>query len=61
MDFSTSARVKTGAEHTPGHIVILLQVIVAQQLDLSIRQAASIHFKQLLHKGWEPKSGVCSM
>ena len=48
------------AESTPGHIVILLQVIVSQQLDLPIRQAASIIFKQLLHKGWDPKNGMRS-
>jgi len=45
------------AQVLPGHLVTVLQVIVAPQLDLAIRQAASIHFKQILSKGWEPKEG----
>lgn len=46
------------AQVLPGHLVTVLQVIVAPQLDLAIRQAASIHFKQILSKGWEPKEGI---
>ncbi|KAK3262901.1 hypothetical protein CYMTET_28267 [Cymbomonas tetramitiformis] len=42
------------AQDAPGHLVMLMQAVVAPQLDPSIRQAAAIHFKQLLSKRWKP-------
>lgn len=38
-----------------GHVVGLMQVAVAAQAELPMRQAASIHFKNLVAKGWEPR------
>ncbi|CAN8254239.1 unnamed protein product [Cochlearia groenlandica] len=44
-------------QHTPQHLVRVLQIIVDGGCDLSIRQAASIHFKNFIAKRWHPHSG----
>jgi len=36
-----------------------LQIIVDGGSDLSVRQSASIHFKNFIAKHWEPHSGNC--
>ena len=41
--------------YSKGHVVGLMQVAVAAQAELPMRQAASIHFKNLVAKGWEPR------
>ena len=41
--------------YSKGHVVGLMQVACAPQAELSMRQAASIHFKNLVAKGWEPR------
>lgn len=38
-----------------GHVVGLMQVAVAPQAELPMRQAAAIHFKNLVGKGWDPR------
>tara|TARA_B110000305_G_C19377950_1_gene608010 strand:- start:111 stop:1232 length:1122 start_codon:yes stop_codon:yes gene_type:complete len=38
-----------------GHVVGLMQVAVAVQAELPMRQAAAIHFKNLVGKGWDPR------
>jgi hypothetical protein len=48
----------TQAQTAPGHLLNVLQVIAAPQCDMSVRQAGSIHFKQILTKGWDPKHGA---
>eukprot|EP00898_Chlorokybus_atmophyticus_P004844 jgi/Chlat1/5360/Chrsp35S05283 len=39
----------------PGHIASLLQAALAPQLEISIRQVASINLKNLVNREWEPK------
>ena len=41
--------------YAKGHVVGLMQVAVAPQAELAMRQAASIHFKNLVAKGWAPR------
>ena len=38
-----------------GHVVGLMQVAVAPQAELPMRQAAAIHFKNLVGKAWDPR------
>ena len=45
----------TQHSYAKGHVVGLMQVAVAPQAELPMRQAASIHFKNLVAKGWEPR------
>ena len=45
----------TQHSYVKGHVVGLMQVAVAPQAELPMRQAASIHFKNLVAKGWEPR------
>lgn len=45
----------TQYSYSKGHVVGLMQVAVAAQAELPMRQAASIHFKNLVAKGWEPR------
>ncbi|KAG6549125.1 hypothetical protein Mapa_009351 [Marchantia paleacea] len=42
-------------QHAPGHLVGLLQIIVANNVDLSIRQVASIYFKNVSAREWTPR------
>ncbi|KAL9295485.1 Importin beta-like SAD2 [Arabidopsis thaliana] len=44
-------------QHTPQHLIRILQIIVDGGSDLSVRQSASIHFKNFIAKHWEPHSG----
>ncbi|CAA7016727.1 unnamed protein product [Microthlaspi erraticum] len=44
-------------QHTPQHLIRVLQIIVDGGCDPAIRQAASIHFKNFIAKHWEPHSG----
>lgn len=46
-------------QHTPQHLIRILQIIVDVGSDLSVRQSASIHFKNFIAKHWEPHSGIC--
>ncbi|XP_024026202.1 importin beta-like SAD2 isoform X1 [Morus notabilis] len=41
-------------QYTPQHLVRLLQIIVDNNCDLSVRQVASIHFKNFIAKNWSP-------
>ncbi|KAH9783928.1 Importin beta-like SAD2 [Citrus sinensis] len=41
-------------QYTPQHLVRLLQIIVDNNCDLSVRQVASIHFKNFIAKNWAP-------
>ncbi|XP_051118176.1 importin beta-like SAD2 [Andrographis paniculata] len=41
-------------EHAPGHLVRLLQIIVQKNLDMAVRQVASISFKNFIAKNWAP-------
>lgn len=40
-----------------GHLSSLMQCVVAVQLDISLRQAASIQFKNLVVRCWDPEEG----
>ncbi|CAN8280002.1 unnamed protein product [Cochlearia groenlandica] len=44
-------------QHTPQHLVRVLQIVVDGGCDHAIRQAACIHFKNFIAKHWEPHSG----
>ncbi|XP_010525660.1 PREDICTED: importin beta-like SAD2 homolog isoform X2 [Tarenaya hassleriana] len=44
-------------QHTPQHLIRVLQIIVDGGFDLAVRQAASIHFKNFVAKNWESLSG----
>ncbi|CAN4120945.1 unnamed protein product [Withania somnifera] len=41
-------------QHTPQHLVRLLQIIVDGSCDMAVRQVASIHFKNFVAKNWSP-------
>ncbi|PSS24000.1 Importin beta-like [Actinidia chinensis var. chinensis] len=41
-------------QHTPQHLVRLLQIIVDGNCDMAVRQVASIHFKNFIAKNWSP-------
>ncbi|XP_060181526.1 importin beta-like SAD2 [Lycium barbarum] len=41
-------------QHTPQHLVRLLQIIVDGSCDMAVRQVASIHFKNFVAKNWCP-------
>lgn len=41
-------------QHKPGHLVGLMRIVVLEDVELSIRQIASINFKNLVSKDWEP-------
>ncbi|KAB1213416.1 hypothetical protein CJ030_MR5G003514 [Morella rubra] len=41
-------------QHTPQHLVRLLQIIVDNNCDMAVRQVASIHFKNFIAKNWSP-------
>ncbi|ERN11860.1 importin beta-like SAD2 [Amborella trichopoda] len=41
-------------QYTPQHLVRLLQIIVDGSRDISVRQVASIHFKNFVGKNWAP-------
>lgn len=41
-------------QYAPQHLVRLLQIIVDGNCDLSVRQVASIHFKNFVAKNWSP-------
>ena len=38
--------------HAPGHLVGLLQIVVTPSIDISIRQVASIEFKNAVGRHW---------
>ncbi|KAI4302714.1 hypothetical protein MLD38_038431 [Melastoma candidum] len=42
-------------QHTPQHLVRLLQIIVDNNCELGVRQVASIHFKNFVAKNWSPR------
>lgn len=42
-------------QHAPGHLVGLLQIIIATNVDFSIRQIASIYFKNVIARDWSPR------
>ncbi|EFJ12043.1 hypothetical protein SELMODRAFT_158348 [Selaginella moellendorffii] len=44
-------------ELAEGHLVRLLQIIVSTNLELSVRQIASIYFKNVLSREWSPRDG----
>uniref|UniRef100_A0A1D1XYP0 Putative importin-7 n=1 Tax=Anthurium amnicola TaxID=1678845 RepID=A0A1D1XYP0_9ARAE len=41
-------------QYTPQHLVRLLQIVVNANLDLAVRQVASINFKNFVAKNWSP-------
>ncbi|CAA7396144.1 unnamed protein product [Spirodela intermedia] len=41
-------------QYTPQHLVRLLQIVVNGNLDLAVRQVASINFKNFVAKNWSP-------
>ncbi|XP_014497675.1 importin beta-like SAD2 [Vigna radiata var. radiata] len=41
-------------QYTPQHLVRLLQIIVDNNVDMGVRQVASIHFKNFIAKNWSP-------
>lgn len=43
------------ASKTPGHAMVVLELVAkADACDASVRQAAAVHFKNLIKKGWDP-------
>lgn len=44
-------------ELAPGHVVNLLRVAGEPSVDLGVRQVASISFKQVAKRHWEPNGG----
>jgi hypothetical protein len=42
-------------QHVEGHLVGLLQIVVAANVDLSIRQVASIYLKNVSARDWMPR------
>ncbi|XP_010542760.1 PREDICTED: importin beta-like SAD2 isoform X1 [Tarenaya hassleriana] len=42
-------------EHTPQHLVRLLQIVVDGNCDMAVRQIASINFKNVVAKNWTPE------
>jgi hypothetical protein len=45
-------------QHVQGHLVGLLQITVATNVDISIRQVASIYFKNVTARDWLPREPV---
>ena len=41
-------------QHTPQHLVRLLQIVVDGNCDMAVRQIASIQFKNFIAKNWAP-------
>lgn len=41
-------------QYTPQHLVRLLQIVVNGNLDIAVRQVASINFKNFVAKNWSP-------
>ncbi|XP_078434318.1 ARM repeat superfamily protein isoform X2 [Wolffia australiana] len=41
-------------QYTPQHLVRLLQIVVSSNLDIAVRQVASINFKNFVAKNWSP-------
>ncbi|KAK7374757.1 hypothetical protein VNO80_08194 [Phaseolus coccineus] len=41
-------------QYAPQHLVRLLQIIVDNNVDMGVRQVASIHFKNFIAKNWSP-------
>ncbi|KAL2329682.1 hypothetical protein Fmac_017263 [Flemingia macrophylla] len=41
-------------QYAPLHLVRLLQIIVDSNVDMGVRQVASIHFKNFIAKNWSP-------
>ncbi|KAL2459824.1 Importin beta-like SAD2 [Forsythia ovata] len=41
-------------QYAPQHLVRLLQIIVDGNVDMAVRQVASIHFKNFIGKNWSP-------
>ncbi|KAG4922859.1 hypothetical protein JHK86_051672 [Glycine max] len=46
--------VNFGFQYAPQHLVRLLQIIVDNNVDMGVRQVASIHFKNFIAKNWSP-------
>lgn len=46
-------------QHSPGQLVNLLRVAVADEVDMGTRQAAAISFKNLVRKDWEGTGARC--
>ncbi|KAL1190721.1 Importin beta-like SAD2 [Cardamine amara subsp. amara] len=44
-------------QHTPQHLVRLLQIAVDGNCDMAVRQIASIQFKNFIAKHWSPEDG----
>lgn len=44
-------------QHTPQHLIRILQIVVDGGCDPAVRQAACIHFKNFIAKHWDPHSG----
>ncbi|KAH0918937.1 LOW QUALITY PROTEIN: hypothetical protein HID58_026597 [Brassica napus] len=44
-------------QHTPQHLIRVLQIVVDGGCDPAVRQAACIHFKNFIAKHWVPHSG----
>ncbi|CAF2059526.1 unnamed protein product [Brassica napus] len=44
-------------QHTPQHLIRVLQIVVDGGCDPAVRQAACIHFKNFIAKHWDPHSG----
>lgn len=42
-------------QHTPQHLVRLLQIAVDGNCDMAVRQIASIQFKNFIAKNWSPE------
>ncbi|XP_027365249.1 importin beta-like SAD2 isoform X2 [Abrus precatorius] len=45
-------------QQSPQHPVNLFQIIVDNNVDISLRQAASIHFKNFIAKNWSPINDI---
>ena len=47
-------------QHAPGHLVGLLQIVVTPSIDISIRQVASIEFKNAVGRHWsnDTRNGI---
>ena len=47
-------------EHSPGYLMILINTMMAEQVEPAVRQAAAIFFKNAIKRKWEQEEGGLS-
>ena len=46
-------------QKNPGHLLVVLQLVAdSNSSNYAIRQAAAVHFKNVVKKGWDPSQEV---